>query len=184
MPDFFDKVLDAGKDILGSVAPVLGTAIGGPFGGMAAKAITRALLGPDAEADDEQVALQAVQAATPEQLLALKKADQAFAVQMKGLDIDLVKVHAADRDSARRRQVETKDKMPAVIALAALAGFFGILGAMIFVEMPEAAAQPLAVMLGALGTLVTQIGAFYYGSSAGSAQKNAMIERMAGGARG
>lgn len=184
MSDFLDKALSAGKDILGTVAPMLGTATGGPFGGMAAKAITSALLGPDQATDDERVALEAVRGANPEQLLALKQAEQDFAVRMKELDIDLTKVHAADRESARRRQVETKDKMPAVIALAALAGFFGILAAMIFVEMPQAAEQPLAVMLGALGTLVTQIGAFYYGSSAGSSRKNAMIERMMGGARG
>lgn len=39
------------KDVLRSVAPVLGTAVGGPFGGMAARAITGALLGE--ESDDE-----------------------------------------------------------------------------------------------------------------------------------
>ena len=82
------------------------------------------------------------------------------------------------RRGARDRQVKTGDLMPAFIAGAALLGFFGILAAMIFVKIPPEAAQPLAVMLGALGTLITQIGAFFFGSSKGSSDKNAMLERM------
>lgn len=171
-------IWDTAKGILATVAPALGTALGGPLGGMAARAITGALLG--SETDDEKAAAEAIRNATPDQLLALKQADHDFAAKMKQLDINLEEIRSKDRDSARRRQIETKDKMPAVIALAALAGFFGILAAMIFVTIPTAAAQPLAVMLGALGTLVTQIGAYYYGSSSGSSAKNAMLERLLG----
>lgn len=171
-----DDIWKAAKGVLAVVAPTLGTALGGPFGGMAAKAIATAVLGD--EAVDEAQAAEAVRNATPEQLRALKQAESDFAIRMKELDIDLERIAAADRDSARRRQAETKDKMPAVIALAALTGFFGILGAMIFVDIPNAAQMPLAVMLGALGTLVTQIGSYYYGSSDGSTKKNSMIERM------
>ena len=97
---------------------------------------------------------------------------------MRKFGIDEHRLGNEDRDSARRRQAETKDKMPAVIALAALLGFFGILATMAFVELPDGAAQPFNVMLGALGTLVTQIGAYYFGSSSGSAKKNDIIAAM------
>lgn len=177
MSDFWGTA----KGILGTVAPVLGTALGGPFGGMAAKAITGALMGEETE--DQEAAARAIAQANPEQLVELKRVETDFATRMKELDIRLEEVAAADRDSARQRQVETKDFMPALIALAVLAGFFGILAAMIFVALPETAEQPLAVMLGALGTLVTQIGAYYYGSSSGSSRKNGMIERMMGARR-
>ena len=45
------------KAVLGVVAPTLGTAIGGPFGGMVAKALSEALLGkPDASSDEMEKA--------------------------------------------------------------------------------------------------------------------------------
>ena len=169
-------LLDIGKDILKQVAPTLGMAVGGPFGGMAAKVITGALLGE--ETDDVDAAMEAVANAKPEELLALKQADHDFAERMRELDIEEKKLGNQDRDSARQREVETKDKMPAVIALAVLTGFFGILLAMIFVTIPDNALSPLNIMLGSLATLVTQIGAYYYGSSSGSSQKNATIERL------
>lgn len=159
MADF----LKAAKGILKQVAPTLGVAVGGPFGGMAAKIITSTLLGE--ESDDINVAMEAVANAKPEQLLLLKKADNDFKVQMRELDIKEQSLGNQDRDSARKRQIETKDKMPAVIALAVLTGFFGILLAMIFVTIPDNALSPLNIMLGSLATLVTQIGAYYYGSS-------------------
>lgn len=171
-----DDVWGAAKGILSTVAPMLGTAIGGPFGGMAARVITGALLGD--ESGDENKAAEALRLARPEDLVKLKQAEHAFAAQMRELDLKSENIAAQDRDSARRRQTATKDRMPAVIALAALAGFFGILIAMVFADIPNGAMQPLSVMLGALGTLVTQIGAYYFGSSAGSSRKNDMVEKL------
>lgn len=166
------------KSLVKTVAPTLATALGGPLAGMATRAIAGAVLG-DETADTDQIAA-ALQGAKPETLLALKQADQQFAVEMRKLDIDEIKLANTDRDSARQREIATKDKMPAVIALCALTGFFGILAAMAMIELPDNATQPFAVMLGALGTLVTQIGAYYFGSSAGSAKKNEMIAAMKG----
>jgi len=166
------------KGIISNVAPVLGTAIGGPFGGIAAKFITGAILGEENATDDIDQAKEAILSADPDSLLKLKEAEYEFKADMKRLEIDEQKLGNDDRDSARDREIQTKDKMPALIALSALAGFFGILLAMIFVALPEAAEQPLAVMLGALGTLVTQIGAYYFGSSAGSSKKNDIIAAM------
>ncbi|MCF8483314.1 MAG: hypothetical protein K9H25_23060 [Rhodospirillum sp.] len=170
------------KDVLRSVAPVLGTAVGGPFGGMAARAITGALLGE--ESDDEGDAAAAIRGATPEQLLALKKADLDFAAQMKALEVDLEKVGAADRADARAMATATGTRMPGMIAAVALTGFFAILSALIFVPIPTAAERPLDIMLGVLGTLITQIAAYYYGSSKGSADKASTIDKLVGGAGG
>jgi hypothetical protein len=143
---------------------------------MAARTIAGAVLGNE-DASEEEISA-ALQSASPETLLALKRADQEFAVKMKELDLDEIKLANQDRDSARRREIETKDKMPALIAFAALVGFFGILSAMVFLELPSGSEQPLAVMLGALGALVGQIGNYYFGSSAGSAKKNEMLARI------
>ncbi len=178
----FDTLGKALAGIAPSLAGALGTAVGGPVGGALARTAVSAIgeaLGLDT--DDPKAVSAALVTATPEQIAAIKRADQAFAARMRELDLHEVEIHARDRDSARRRQATTRDRMPGFIAFAALAGFFGILTAMIFHAIPQAAMQPLLVMLGALGTLVTQIGAYYFGSSAGSKQKTDAIERMAKG---
>jgi hypothetical protein len=109
------------KKIVGSVAPVLATALGGPLAGVATKAVAAAVLGkPEAKESDIAAALAG---ATPEQLAALKKADQDFAVRMRELDIDLDRLASEDRDSARRREVDARDSWtPRLLALLVTAG--------------------------------------------------------------
>ena len=61
------------KALVRTVAPVIGTALGGPIGNLAAQAISTVFLGtPDGTED--QIA-EAVARATPEQLLALRQAN-------------------------------------------------------------------------------------------------------------
>jgi hypothetical protein len=73
------------KNVVGAVAPTLGTALAGPMGGMAANMIADVLGVPNTPKAIEK----AVQNATPEQMLELKKAEQAFELQMKELDVDV-----------------------------------------------------------------------------------------------
>ena len=91
-------------NLVRTVAPSIASAVGGPLAGMATKAISEALLGkPDGT--EEELAQAAIKA-TPEQLLALKKAENDFALQMRELDIDLERIAGADRDSARNREIK------------------------------------------------------------------------------
>ena len=159
--------------LIGSVAPTIATALGGPLYGMAAKAISNALFGHgDASQDDIQAALANP---TPDQLAALKKIDADFKVQMKGLDIDLERIAAGDRDSARAMQKETKDWIPRALAMGVTAGFFSVLMWLIIYGMPTGENQSLLIMVGSLQAAWTAIIAYYFGSSSGSQQKDKMI---------
>ncbi len=93
--------------LLGSVAPTLATALGGPLAGLAVKSLSKALLG--AEDFSEEAVMEAMATASPEQLAAVKKIDADFKVQMKSLDIDLERIAVDDRKSARDMQKETRD---------------------------------------------------------------------------
>lgn len=161
------------KSVIRAVAPTVATALGGPLAGVATRALGEKLLGRP-EAGEEEIA-QAVLAAGPEDLAKLRQAEYEFTARMAELDIEVERVAAADRASARARQVETKDKMPALIAAFALFGFFTLLALIAFVELPPASEAPLNVMLGALGVLITQIGQFYFGSSADSRRKTSLM---------
>jgi membrane-bound ClpP family serine protease len=164
------------KSIVGTVAPGLATALGGPLAGMAVKAVSGALLGKQDGTEDEIA--EAIAAGDTDALQKLREADQQFTISMKKLDIDIYKISSDDRDSARRREMAVKDKTPAVIALVSFLGFFGVLAALMFVEVPTGAKDSLLIMLGTLGGIVTSIVAYYYGSSAGSAAKSKAMDEL------
>jgi len=159
--------------LIGTIAPTIATALGGPLAGMAVRAVSSALFGH--ENGTEADVLAAMGQATPDQLSALKKIDADFAVQMKSLDIDLERISAADRDSARNMQIETRDWIPRALAVGVTAGFFGILLWILIYGLPESGKESLLLLLGALQAAWTGIVSFYFGSSAGSQKKDAMI---------
>ena len=78
------------KSIVKSVAPILGTALGGPLAGTAIKVLGETILG-DGEATETQVQEALLKGLNPDALVKLKEADQAFAVRMKELDIDVAR---------------------------------------------------------------------------------------------
>lgn len=159
--------------LIGSVAPTIATALGGPVAGMAVKAISGALFGHDSATEDD---IRTVLAnPTGDQLAALKKIDADFAVQMKALDIDLERIAAGDRASARDMQKETKDWIPRALAVSVTVGFFAILLYMLIYGLPTTGNEALLLLLGALQTAWGGIIAFYFGSSSGSQQKDKMI---------
>jgi hypothetical protein len=174
MSRFWD---DAGK-ALAAVAPLLGSAIGGPLGGTAVKLVISAL-GLDPATPEPEVAA-AVAGATPDQLLALKKADQDFAASMKALDLSAERIAAEDRASARGREAALHDWVPGVLMLLLTLGFFGLLGYLAVAEVPVGNKDMLNIMLGALGTAWTGGVTYYFGSSAGADAKDRVIKSLVG----
>jgi hypothetical protein len=169
MPDFGTEILG----LIGSVAPTIATALGGPLAGMADRAICGALgLATDAKPAEITTALAA---ATPDQMLALKNADNAFAAQMKQLDVDLARVDAGDRASARAREVSVHDSTPAVLAYGLTVGFFGLVWLMVFHSVPVENASAVNILLGTLGTAWIAAMSYYFGSTSGSRTKDAML---------
>ena len=169
--------MEAILNLVRTVAPSIASAVGGPLAGMATRAISEALLGkPDGT---EQELENAVASATPEQLLALKKAEQEFAVKMRELDIDLERISNEDRDRARNREVSLRDWTPRVLAGLITVGYFGVLFWMLRFGLPNTgSSEALLVMLGALGTAWGGVVAYYFGSSAGSKEKTEAMNRM------
>lgn len=164
------------KAILATVAPWIGTALGGPLGGMAVTAAADAL----GLSDKTEAAIkQAISGATPEQMLALKNADQDFALKMQALNFDSVEKIAAlenaDRDSARNREIQVKDRTPKILAYLVTLGFFSMLVFMLFKIIPTENRDILNIMLGSLSSTFTAIVAYYYGSTKGSEAKSALL---------
>lgn len=168
------EILQKAKSILSVVAPTLGNVIGSPIGGMAVRVVAKTLLGK--ENATEQEVSQALEMATPAQLASLKKADQAFKIQMKELEVDVEKIHSGDRDSARKRQIALGDHTPTVLAILTMLAFFGYIGAVTFFPSPHADIGLVNVAIGWLGGTASTVVAYYFGSSSGSKQKNEFIK--------
>ena len=161
--------------VLRTVAPTVALAVGGPFGPLAATAISAAL---GTSPGDSKAAESALMAANPDQLLALKKAEMDFQSQMKQLEINEQALVFADDANAREREQVVKDFTPRILAYFVTLGFFGILGWLLYEGKPPGG-DVIMVMLGALGTSWTGIISYYFGSSAGSASKDKTISDIA-----
>jgi len=162
------------KALIGTLAPTVATALGGPFAGMAVSTLS------DVFFQSKTGTLSDIAAALkdPSQLEKLKEAEQCFTEKMRELEIKETELLTKDRASARDMYISTRDIMPAVLAAVVFSGFFGILCALIFVAIPAQSVSPLNIMLGSLGTIVVQIAAFYYGTSKGSSDKTKIFRGL------
>lgn len=165
------------KAVISTVAPALATALGGPLAGMAVGAIGSAL-GLGESASEEQIS-NALQRPTSEQLLALKKADQDFAIRMRELDVDVQRIHQADRDSARQREANTGDMWtPRVLAAVTLFAFLACVWFVFSQKLTGMDAAQIALIGGVVGYASAKadtVIAYYFGSSSGSEEKNRLL---------
>jgi hypothetical protein len=158
------------KSIIATVAPVIAGSFGTPLAGMAVKAGLSALGIEVDPGNEEQQFADAMQHATPEDLLKLKLADQDFAVQMKKLNVDLVKLGNDDRNSARKMQASNKSIIVPILAGLTVAGFFAT---MTFVLMGKVSLDStvLGFVLGQISSKTEQVYNYFFGSSSGSKEK-------------
>ena len=147
------------KNIVGAVAPTLGTALGGPMAGMAGNMIAEVLGVPN----NPKAIEKGIAEATPEQMLELKKAEQAFEVQMKELDVDVFKLETQDKQDARNKF--SKDWTARIIGILTVSGFMGYIF-LVTLQPPEQNSEALInLVLGYLGGLASAIISFYFGAS-------------------
>jgi hypothetical protein len=165
------------KAIVKSVAPMLGTALGGPLAGLAISAIGQALGIDDKTAESVKAA---VLDATPEQLLAIRLQESQFAEHMAELGYknveSLAKIAADDRASARSMAVATGDIWtPRLLAVLIVIAWCLVQWFLLQHVIDTSMRELIARVLGTLDAALTMVLAFYFGSSAGSESKTRML---------
>lgn len=164
------------KALVGTVAPWIGAALGGPLGSAAIGAAADALGLSD---KTEETIKNALAGVTPEQMLALKNADQAFAVKMQELGYkqaaDLEAIAAGDRKDARDMQKTTRSPVPAMLSVGVTLGYFIILIGMMTGWLKVSDSQALLLMLGSLGTGWGVVMAFWFGTTHDSGRKTELL---------
>ena len=162
--------------LLKTVAPFLGTALGGPLGALAVTTATQALGLSDQTAEGLKNALAG---ASSVDLLALKKADQDFQVTLKTLDIksltDLETIAAGDRASARSMAVATQSSVPRNLTYFLTAGMTALMGALILKGIPDSGVVQL--LLGNYVTAWLGSTVYWFGTSNSSAAKTQLLAK-------
>lgn len=161
-------------DFLKTIAPWIFNALTGNvvgLAGLAASTVASKLGLADSSVDAVKTALSGI--TDPKDLLALKQADNAFAIQMKQLGFQheeqMAGLEFKDTDSARNRQVALKDKMPDYIAGVVVIATFVLEGMLMFHALPtNVDGVILGRVLGTLDAALILVLQFYFGSSRSS----------------
>lgn len=165
------------KGVVASVAPALATAFGGPLAGIAAAAVSDALVGKPNATEAEVVT--ALQAGGAEALIKLKEADNKFRLDMERLGIDLERIHQEDRSSARDREVKSGDSWtPRILAGLVVSAWIAVQWFLLNNIVPGEMRELVARVLGTLDAALTMVLAYYFGSSAGSREKTQIMGRQ------
>ncbi len=159
------------KATLAAVAPALATALGGPLAGAATQVIGSALLGEGRSFDEVMIA-EAIIGASPDQLVALKNADNDFKIKVKKLNVE-------DRNSARKLAIDTSIFPQVLLSTIYTVGYFMLMFELIsggITVSPEMAA-PFNILLGIMTAAQAQIMNFWFGSSSGSKEKTSKLSK-------
>lgn len=139
-------------------APAIGTALGGPLGGMAVSALA------------ERFGVKDEVAAVTKAI----KADPEAALKLQALENEKFKAILADKDSARNREVSiaTNDKAPLLsklispaLAMIVVVAWVGIQFTLLNTTVPQEMRELVARVLGTLDGALMVILSYYFGAS-------------------
>ena len=159
------------KELVGSVAPVLGSALGGPFGGMAGKWLAGEM------GVEEQALEDTVINSNPDIMYKIKELDNKFKLEMKRLGLEEKQLHADDRDSARKLATSTTIWPQVILSIIYDAAFCLICYSLFTQEISFSETQQTLVtyIMGILSAALIQVNNFWFGSSSGSKEKTAKL---------
>ncbi len=159
--------------IVKNYAPSVATALGGPLAGAAVGMLADKL---------------GISDKTVEGVTAALVGNPANLEKLKEIELEMYKIDAQDRDSARKREVEmaksdvhfiTKN-ITSILAIGVLTGSLIIATLVFFVDFPDSQENILIFVLGSLFSIATQVISYYFGSSQGSKDKSDAIKNLKG----
>ena len=157
--------------VLGAIAPMIATSLGGPMAGAGVAFLVKRLgLDPGVSQADLEAKITS---GDPDLQLKIKQAETDFTEHMKALNV-------ADRADARQLgetyvRAGRRNYRQDILAYLAIAAFGVSLYELFTMNLPTANRELIVYALGALTVLVKDVYGYDFGTTAGSAQKNDMI---------
>lgn len=161
-------------DFLKTLAPLLGTALVGPFGGIAAGFIADKL-GLETKTVSAVTDLLTSGTMTAEQISSLKLAEMDMQKFMADNNLKLEDLSVKNTQGARDMQIATRSHIPGLLAIIITVGYLGILVGMMLGYLKVTDNQALLILVGALATGFGTVLNFFLGSSHGSQTKDVML---------
>jgi len=175
------------RQVIGSVAPGLAAALGGPLAGAAVKVIADKVLGrPEASQEEVAEALSSG-SITGDQLVALKVAEQSFKLELERIDQQRETAGVEDTKSARQQTVDLAKEGSTiawgapVVSTLIVVGFFSCVLMLYFRgnDLLPNVTNLLNTLLGALILGFGQVCNYWLGSSAGSKRSGDAVRKIA-----
>ena len=173
----WNKLSSAAKSVIQVAAPTVGTAFGGPLGALAGNMLAQTLgcIGSNGQADPK--ALDTVlTSGDPATFLKLKQAEQDFTARMAELGIQEDQLTVQDRSNARdlgTKDVWTPRALGSLIYLAFFVSAYVVICKT--TDFPQNISLLVGNIMGVFGTLAVQVANYYFGTSFGSQNKDAML---------
>lgn len=168
-----------------TIAPMLTAALSFVPGGGPAVSIASSILSKATGSEVKPEALQDVLtqlASTEDGRLKLQESEQEYQKAMAQLGYQdsetMLSLLIQDKDSARKRQVALNDRMPAVLSVLAVLGFVFGLCLLAFVKLPVGSESAVMLLLGCEVAAFKDVYGYYFGSSAGSEAKTAIMSQQ------
>lgn len=155
--------------LLKNVAPGLATAVMGPMGGTAVKAMAEKL-----GVEETVEAVAAHLTANPEEALKLAE-----------IDLKQFELEVQDRDSARKAHLAIATSPDAhwleklvvpILALGTVGLCFLLIGVLLFISIPDSQENIIIYALGFITSAAGQVLSYFFGSSQGSKDKNQALK--------
>lgn len=162
------------QTVVKTVAPVLGTALGGPLAGAAASFIADKMGLQEKTVEAIENAFTAGRMG-PEQIASLKIAELDFKKFLAQNKIDLARLEVENTQGARQMQIATKSRTVDALAIIIVVGFFSILILSMTGILKLSENQALLILLGSLSAGFGAVLNFFFGSSRGSQNKDMLL---------
>jgi len=183
---------EIGKSLVSQGVPLLGGILGGPAGAVAGKMVAGIF---DTNPSNPEELLNAIQS-DPEAISKLREFEMTHKQKLQELQLEETRAFLADMDSARSREIALakatgkSNKDLYVMAYIVIGSFFLISGFLFYQVitmsgdssidsnvMEKINNNPLVmIIIGALISGFTQVLSYFFGSSKGSSEKNAMMQ--------
>jgi hypothetical protein len=170
---------EIGKTLVSQGVPLLGGLLGGPAGAIAGKVVAGLF---DADPGSPESVMNAIQQ-DPEAMRKLREFELTHQQKLQELQLEETKAFLADVQSARNMNIEEtkatgkRDFNLYALAWTLVAGFFILIGILIFKELPKDSNDVIFMLFGTLSAGFGSVIGYFFGTSKSSVEKTELLAK-------